>query len=170
MLGPGISTVYVDGIAHGLEGVKGDADGQTDVQYRQEAQPHCGEGAGDKIPVFEEEQQRQVEHHRRGHRQPGAFVVASLLAPGDQHAVGVVDGDGGEHDEDVLGLAPPVEDQVKDQQHRIAQAQGSDIVDQQYDGQIEKQKIKAGKDQGAYPPVVRNESARRVYRALSSKV
>ena len=37
-LRPGVSPVHIDGVAHGLEGVEGDADGQVDAQHRHEGQ------------------------------------------------------------------------------------------------------------------------------------
>ena len=54
---------------------------------------------GDKVPVLEEKQQRQIENHRGGNRHPGAFVAALLFAFVHQQAMGVVNGDGGEHDD-----------------------------------------------------------------------
>ena len=56
-LSPGIPPVHIDGVAHGLEGVKGDADGKMDVQYRHKGETDCLEGGGQKVPVLEEQQQ-----------------------------------------------------------------------------------------------------------------
>ena len=142
VLGPGISAVYVDGIAHGLEGVKGDADGQMDVQHRHKSQAHGLERPGQKVPVLEEEQQPQVKDHGRGHRHPGPPVVAPGLAPLHQHPVGIVDGSGQQHNDGVDPLAPEVEQQGGAQQHRIAQTPGDQIVDQQ--SQCEKIKQENG--------------------------
>ena len=155
-LGPGVPPVDVDGVAHGLEGVEGDADGQgeTDglppghgqiVDHRQEARADGGKAPGDEVPVLEEAQQGQVEDHRRGHRHPGTPVIAFCFTPGDNPPVGVVDGDGQEHDHHVHRLPPAVEDQVGDEEHQIAPPQGGDVVQGQYDGEIEEQKIRTGK-------------------------
>ena len=144
---PGVAAVHVDGIAHGLEGVEGDADGQAQTQPGHEGQPDGGQAPGHKVPVFEKEQQRQVENHGRGHRPAGRPVIAAPLAAFHQHAVGVVNGNGGKHDEDIHRLAPGVKDQVEDQQHRVAGLQRREVVDQQHDGQVQEEKIRTGKDQ-----------------------
>lgn len=77
----------------------------------------------------------------------GPPVIAAPLAAFHQHAVGVVNGNGGKHDEDIHRLAPGVKDQVEDQQHRVAGLQRREVVDQQHDGQVQEEKIRTGKDQ-----------------------
>ena len=128
LLAPGVPSVDVDGIAHGLEGVEGDADGQADIQHRHEAQTDGGERFGQEVPILEEEQQGQIEEYRGGHRRPCAPVVSSLLTAGDEYAVGVIDGDGGEHDEDILGLSPAVKNEVEEEQYGISPFQWCDII------------------------------------------
>ena len=144
-----VTPVDVDGIGHGLEGVERDADGQAQAQNGHEGQPNGGQAPGDKVPVLEKEKQRQVEYHRGAHRQPGAPVVASALAP-PQYSVGVVDDGGEEHDDDIDRLSPSIKNEVEDQQHPVPPAQGRHIVDQQYNRQIEKQKQEAGKNQALH--------------------
>ncbi len=161
LLAPGVPPVHVDGVAHGLEGVEGDADGQGKgdgaagqgeaVDDGQEAQAHRRQAAGDEVIILEEAQQQKVEHHRRGHRQPGPPVIAFGFTPGDDPPVGVVDGDGQEHDEHIHRLAPAVEDQVGEEQHQVAPAQGGEVVKGQYNGEIEEEKIRAGKNHGLSP-------------------
>ena len=63
-LSPGVAPVDVDGVAHGLEGVEGDADGEGQAQGGHEADTHRPERAGDKVPVLKEEEQRQIEKDR----------------------------------------------------------------------------------------------------------
>ena len=109
------------------------------------------QAAGQKVPVLEEKQQGQVEDHRRGHRHPRSPVVPLLLALVHQHAVGVVDGDGGEHDDDIDRLAPAVEDEVEDQQHAVAPLQGREVVDQKHNGQVGEEKEQAGENQAQTP-------------------
>ena len=161
LLAAGVPPVHVDGVAHGLEGIEGDADGQGEgdgaagqgeaVNDGQEAQARRCQAAGDEVVILEEAQQQQVEHYRRGHRHARAPVIARRLAAGDDAPVGVVDGDGEEHDEHVHRLAPAVENQVDDEQHRIAPAQGGDIVEREHDGEVEEEKIRAGKYHGPSP-------------------
>ena len=83
-----VLAVDVDGVAHGLEGVKADADGQGQAQRRQ-GEPRQGvDVPGDKIPVLEEDQDRQIEEHRGRHRPPCLPVVRPPAL--HQHAVDVV--------------------------------------------------------------------------------
>jgi len=53
--------------------------------------------------------------------------------------VGVVDGDGGEHDKDIDGLSPAVKDEVEEEQHGVAELQRGDIIHRQHDGEVEEQ-------------------------------
>ena len=86
--------------------------------------------------MSEEKQQREVKHHRRRYRHARTFVVAALLAARDEHTVGIVDGDGGKHDENIHRLAPGVEGEADDKQHEVSQLQRHDVVQRQHDGQI----------------------------------
>ena len=140
-LGAGVTAVDVDGVAHGLEGVEGDADGQLQTQHRHEVQTDGGQIGGNEVPVLEEEQQGQIEDDRTGNGGFCPLEVALVLAPGDQHAVGVVNGDGGEHDDNVHRLAPAVEGQTDDEQHQVAEFQRYNVVQQQHNGQVEEQEI-----------------------------
>ena len=130
-LGPGVPPVDIDGVAHGLEGVKGDADGQMDVQDRHEVQPHRLKGGGQKVPVFKKAQQRQVEKHRRRHRPAGASVVAPGLTSLHQHPMGVVDQGGSYHDDHIDPLAPGIKEQAYRQKGQIPPLQRDRIVEQQ---------------------------------------
>ena len=159
MMGPamsclGVPPVDVDGIAHGLEGVEGDTDGKGEgdgVPAGQRQAVNDGQEAqapGDKVPVLEEKQQRQIENHRGGNRHPGAFVAALLFAFVHQQAMGVVNGDGGEHDDDIHRLPPAIENKVQHQKGQVPPPQGGQVIGQQDRGQVGKEKEHAGKDQG----------------------
>ena len=124
----GVVPVHVDGVAHGLEGVEGDADGQAQAQLRHEGKTDGLEAAGNEVPVLEKEQQSQIEDDRRGHRPPGPPVVAPALVLLHQHSVGVVDADGEEHDKDIDRLSPGVEHQVDQQQQQVPPFQRRNIV------------------------------------------
>ena len=60
----GISTVHINGVAHGLEGIKGNADGQGQIQQRQLAVEDAIDGSDEEIRIFEKEQQSQIGQHR----------------------------------------------------------------------------------------------------------
>ena len=55
-LGPGIPPVDIDGVAHGLEGVEADADGQVDAQYREKTQADGLQALRQEVVVLEEEE------------------------------------------------------------------------------------------------------------------
>ena len=129
-LSPGVAPVDVDGVAHGLEGVEGDADGQMDAQHRHEGQAHGLQRTGQEVPVLEEQQQGQVEHDGGGHGHPRAPVVVPCLAPFHQKAVDIVDGGGEEHDGHIQLFTPVVEKQGGEQQYAVAQLPGHQVVDQ----------------------------------------
>ena len=61
--------------------------------------------------------------HRLGHEPPGLFVVGPVLL--HQQSVGVVDGDGHEHDDDVHRFAPAVEQQAHQQQNEVRHFRGT---------------------------------------------
>ena len=109
-----VSPVDVHRVGHGLEGVEGDADGQGQFEGRHH-DAEALEGVGHQHPVFEEEQDGQVQAQGDAHRPPGPLVVAPGLAPVDDDAGKVVQHDGEEHQQDVDRLTPPVEHQVDHQ-------------------------------------------------------
>ena len=143
----GIPPVDIHRVGHGLEGVEGDADGQGEAQGGQQVQPEAPEGPGDEVPVLEEEEDGQVQGQGEPHGPPGLEVLPLPLPPAHQGPGKVVHQDGKDHEDDVGGLPPPVENEVDHQQEGIAPPQGGEIVDPQHQGQVEKQKEQAGKDQ-----------------------
>ena len=58
-----VPAVDVDGVAHGLEGVEADADGQRHVQRRDADAGDAAQRRGKEVVVFEEGQHREVDHH-----------------------------------------------------------------------------------------------------------
>ena len=76
--------------------------------------------SGNKVPVFEEAQQCQVEGHGLDHIPFGPLVIAGALGLFHQQSVDIVDADGGEHDKDIGRLFPAVKNQVDHQQDRVA--------------------------------------------------
>ena len=111
-LGSGVSTVDINGIAHGLEGIEGDADGKAQPQYRHKPKTNSGQASGDKVPVFEEKQKGQVKDYGRCHRAFCSLAVAPLFILVHQQAVRVVNGDRDKHDKNIYRFTPSIEDQV----------------------------------------------------------
>ena len=138
--------VHVDGVAHGLEGVEGDADGQGHAPQGMVSPSsstlwgiwmpvRAYRFSAKKVPYLKKPSSSQVEDHRLGHEPPGLFVIAPVLL--HQQAVGVVDGDGEEHDDDVHRLPPAVEQQAHQQQDEVPPLQGREEVHQQRQRQVE---------------------------------
>ena len=143
----GILPVDVDGVAHGLEGKEGNADWQWDIPQR-DGDSQQGQAGGQaepgqqkqvvrqEVPILEKAQKQQVEYHRLRHEPPGLFVVVPVLL--HQQAVGIVNEDGEEHDDDIDRLAPTVEKQAHQQQRQIPPAQGRQKISRQRQRQIGK--------------------------------
>ena len=62
--------------------------------------------------------------------------------------MGVVHGNGQQHDRNIHRLSPAVEQQAHRQQTEVAELQGREPVDRQHRRQVEEQKGQAGKDHG----------------------
>ena len=147
------TAVHVDGVAHGLERIEGDADGQQ--------QPQGGDGRAQQsvqvidgeVRVFEEAQNGQVAHH--GHDQHRLRAALPALGPemADGQTVAVVKHGGEQHDGDILRLAPAVEQQAAHQQQRVAQPPGADIVQNGGQRQECQQERGAAKDHVAGSPL-----------------
>ena len=135
-----IAPVDIDGVAHGLEGIEGNSDGQRDPQNRHEAKAHRLHRLSQKIPVLEEEQDGQIEKDRGCHRQTGIAILPPVRELLNQQSVGVVDARGEQHDDRIALLTPVVEKQRSEHQNAVAQPQGHQIIDQQDDRQKIKQK------------------------------
>ena len=143
-LGRHLAAVDVDGIAHGLEDIKGDADGQRDLRHRQPQsrgqqqihRPH------EEACVFEEGQQPQVQNQRQTR---AGFRPRPAACSGDQQAAQVIEQDGKEHEEKVHRLSPAVKQQADREQQQISKAPRAEIVQQQRSRQEEKEKNIAGK-------------------------
>ena len=133
-LGRGVLAVDIDGVAHGLEGEEGNANGQGHPQHRQADARDGGQVHRQEVPVLEKAQKQQVEHHRLPHKPPGLFVIGPVLL--HQQAMGVVDENGEEHDEDVDRLSPAVKHQAHRQQHQIPPLQRHQKIHQQRQRQV----------------------------------
>ena len=138
-LGQGIPPVYVDGVGHILESIKGDPDGEGHAQRMQETQAReTGKIERQKIIILEEKEQAQVDDGVYG-KNPSGFVPVRV----HQQARGVVDGDGQEHEHHVDRLAPAVKHQVHREEPQISPARRDQVIDQQRDRQVKEQKQEA---------------------------
>ena len=85
-----------------------------------------------------------IGHRGREHgTPPGRCMGAAQRPPGQER-----DGDGAQHQEDVYGLSPGIEEQAKDQQHGVVPTARAEKVSGQHCRQKDKEKGNAGKDHG----------------------
>ena len=132
-LGGSVLPVDINGIAHGLKGEKGNADGQGQSQGGNGNAGDQREVGGEEIPIFKKAQQTQIQQHALRHEPPGQLVPAAVLL--HQKAVGIVDEDGQHHDADIDRLPPAVKYQAGQQQGQIPPPEGNGKVDRQRDRQ-----------------------------------
>ena len=138
-LGRHQSPVHVDGVAHGLEGVEGDADGQQQPQrrYRRAQQPV--DVVDGEIRVLEEPQNGQISHHRQDQHALGALFPLPPAEPADGQTVAVVEHGGEQHDQDILWLTPAVKQQAEHQKQAVAQLPRADIIQNSHQRQERQQ-------------------------------
>ena len=147
-LGTGVAPVHIHGVAHGLEGVEGDADGQMDAQNGG-VDADGLQRAGQKVPILEEHQQQKVEEDRAAHDHLGRRDAAGLFIVLHQQAVGEVDDGGQEHDQHIFLLPPVIEEQGGHQQDQVAELPGHHEVDAQGQHQKPEHEYGGGKDHNA---------------------
>ena len=137
-LGGRFLPIDVDDVAHGLEGIEGDANGQGKPYFGQ-GQSQCAQVFTYEAQVLEYEQPRQVQHHRR--RQEDPPVPSARLHPQPQPPVG---SDRGQQQQHIHLLPPSVEKEGYHHQQHIAESFAPEkrvIVKEQRAGQKEKQKL-----------------------------
>lgn len=106
-----------------------------------------------EIRVLEEAQNGQVAHHRYDEHRLRAALPALGPEMADGQPVAVVEHGGEQHDEDILGLTPAVEQQAEHQQQRVTQLPGADIVQNGDQRQKCQQERGAAKDHVAASPL-----------------
>ena len=150
--GRAVLPVDVDDVAHGLEGVEADADGQGDGHR---GQPGEGRDQPQRVQhqagVLKEGQGPQVQHHGGGQQSLPAPAGPGAL---QEQAGGIVDGHGGQHQQHIDRFAVGVEDQIHQQQEAVAQAEipaGNQKIAQQRYRQEDEEKGNAGKYHGDPP-------------------
>lgn len=65
--------VYIDGVGHGLERIKGDPNGKGQAQERDPASGEAVDGTDEKVRIFKDHQKGQIDERRGGYRHPAAF-------------------------------------------------------------------------------------------------
>ena len=127
--------VDVDGVAEGLEGVKGDAHGHHHVQHqRRRLHPEAGQRRGhrgrEEVEVLEHGQQPQVAAEAAHQVEAPLLFVWGLVQPPAHEQVQARRG----HDEDQVGRVPPGVEEVggrHQQQHsQQAHAQQGPVADE----------------------------------------
>ena len=127
----GLPSEHVNGIAHALEGVEGDPDGQNDLLHRDPGE-QLVKVLRNKAQVLEHEEQGQVGRHGQPHHQ-----LAEPLRPlqGQEPSGQIVHQDGGQDDGHEPPAAKAVKHQAEPQQDQVAQVpppeQGAKIHRQQ---------------------------------------
>ena len=117
----GILPVDIDDIAHGLEYVEGDADGQGQL-----GKP----GAEEESSVLKKRQKPQIQHDAQG--QGGAPPAPPAALPGNFQTAQIVHYNGGNHQRQIRRLPPAVKGQAEQQQHRIPPPPGAQVVQRQH--------------------------------------
>ena len=141
-----VPPVHVDGIAHGLEGVEGNADGERQPKRGDGDAGDAAEGLREEIEILEEEQKQQVDDRVDGQHRPRFAPLVAVSV--DQPPAHIVQADGKQHEQDIHRLPPAVEHEIHGKEPRISEPGGDEVIHRQHDGQVDKEKKYAGKDHG----------------------
>ena len=140
-LRPHRAPVHVHEIGNGLEGEKGDADGQV---HRAKGHPgqadegeHLVEVVDKEASVLEKSEQNQVEAHAETQRRPAGARRPKVV---DEEARNEIAEDGGEHHQQVDPLAPGVEQQTGDKEQDVARPPPGATVQEKHRGQEKEEK------------------------------
>ena len=140
-----LTAIDVDDVAEHLKGVEADADGQAQLQKRQ-GKPRDGVDAREEkvrvLKIAEKPKAHKDRECQKDLRRPLPTVLF------DQQAEGIALHDGDEHQKHILRLAPGVEKEAREQQHRVFQLPRRCKVEQQRRGQKVEEKGNAGKEHG----------------------
>ena len=137
------AAVDVDDVAQYLKGVEADADGQAQLQKRQ-GEPCDGVDAGEKkVRVLKIAEKPKAHKDRERQKDLRRLLPAVLF---NQQAETIALHDGDEHEQHIFRLAPGIEKEACEQQHRVFQLPRRCKVDQQRRRQKVKEKGNAGKE------------------------
>ena len=137
------AAVDVDDVAQYLKGVEADADGQAQLQKRQ-GEPRDGVDAREKkVRVLKIAEKPKAHKDRERQKDLRRLLPAVLF---NQQAETIALHDGDEHEQHIFRLAPGIEKEACEQQHRVFQLPRRCKVDQQRRRQKVKEKGNAGKE------------------------
>ena len=139
--GVDLAAIDIDGVGEGLEGVKGDADGEDDLKGEgtdldAEGGKEGVEVGGEEVEVFEEAEEEQVGDD--GEDEPGFPVFEGLTGQDlSFHAAGtvIVDRGGEEKGEEEAPIPGAIEEATGGEEEAVLGLMAKAEVDQQDDGQ-----------------------------------
>ena len=132
-----VAAIHLDDITHALESVERQADGQNDM--RQEMGLYAQRGTelveigGKKVQILENQQHRERTHDADDEKCFLQFVLVGITFHQDTRRI--IDDDGDQQDEDVLGHKPHVEHAAGRQQHQPSPLVGQQVEQQHHNGQ-----------------------------------
>ena len=115
-LGRDIPPVHIHRIAHALEGIEADADGQGQAQQRNGKARYCGKALKEEVCVLKNRQQHDADDN--GNCQPD-FLHCRLSRGFNGQAAAIEGSDGKRHQRQILRLSPAVEKQAGQQKYCI---------------------------------------------------
>ena len=132
LLGSSLAAIHVDGVAHGLEGVEADTDGQRQTEQRDGRAENVVYVVNKEIGILKESERADAGDDRR----PKEYLGPDgALEFSDQKTVNVAGERGCQHEQRVDRLAVEVEEQAGEQKHQVLDLEGNQEVDDQNDRQ-----------------------------------
>ena len=127
-----LSTVYINGVGHGLEGVKGDANGQRQAQQGNIRMEEQVDVLNQKIAIFKKPQKSQVDDNGGddGSLCPGRMAMLFNI-----EAVGIIADCGKQHKQNIDRLSPGVKNQAEEEKRQVFALLRHDKVGRQSQGQ-----------------------------------
>ena len=157
-----IPAVYVDGVAHGLEGVEADTQRQNSSRFHHtDGKPGDRiDGADDEVGVLEEHQHGQAAHN--GNDQEDSAHLVRMIEPFDGKAGEIVDEDQHDHHREEAYLTPGIEHQAADEQNQVFQLVRCNVIQRQRDRQKAEQKQNGTEQQACDTPLQKKGRYRRL--------
>ena len=144
-----IPPVQINGIAHGLECKKADADGKPDPRRLKVRVRQRVDGLNGKIRILKKAQHAQVDRRGNGETEPAD--PGTVVEFRHQTTVQIIHKGCKKHQKNTDRLTPGIKCQAEDQQYVIFHSERHRIIQDQACRQKEKQKRNAAEDH-RYPP------------------
>ena len=132
-----------------MEGVKTDAQRQSNVQGLEGGPQQCPQVAQEKVCIFKEEEHPHGEDDREHQECHSDFAVVTKAL--DAKASCIVDQNGGKHNGHVAGLPPGIEEEATDKKYKIFELFRRQIIGQKGHRHEPKQEHDAAKNQWDTP-------------------